>query len=77
MRGYTQDWVDSAPTATIREERAQDRAKANKEVAEMKRKSKEYALAFLAGAVVLSIASYGLGKRRRVEQLDPQPRRGD
>jgi hypothetical protein len=59
----SQEWVDSAPSASIREERAQDRTAAIKKVEEMRRRSHEAALAFLVGGVSLSIFCYLKSRR--------------
>ena len=58
-----QEWVESAPTPSGREERAQIRERHIEEVARLKRQSQRYALGSLVGALGFALVYY-VGRRR-------------
>lgn len=60
------DWVESAPTAVARQQRAEVRARAIREVVDLRRKSQEYALICLVGALGLAGFYYICSKREAV-----------
>jgi hypothetical protein len=68
LKCCSQAWVEDAPSVAAREERAATRARQIKEVHELKKRTQEYAAAFLTGAVGLAIFCYVKARKRRLEQ---------
>ena len=73
----SQEWVDSTPTAAVREERAQERARVMTQTLQLKEETQEYALFFLAGSAALAIVhSSRTRKNRDGERIEASNRTG-